>query len=571
MRWWLRWHWLLPRAAFFVVALLGVSYLLGVAARSAAMRWGEQIFGSPVNVGHAKVPVGCGHVELSGVTIGDRSQPGAVRLTADFCELDVAWRQLLSGQLIVDRGRVCGLRFAGASERRDGTEPALKKSPEPMFADNLDDAASTWLASLDERFESGIVQQFESMKCTHRLRCQWETELASLDKRATALKDRAEALQQATDAAAANQLRHASVVQDMPNQMAALRQDFEAIGREFEALPQRFENERRAIVGARRHDEAVLRKRLKVEPISPEALTAYFLREQVASSVAELVDLVRGMRVFTEPKRNSPKSPAVVIRSLEFRGIHPLLNQDVEVVGLLTGFTTQPGANVEPMRLRMKTLGAIPLQIRATLHGTGRRAAHDEFYVDCREAPLPEVTLGRSDELQLKLTPSVGSLTVSLRIDGNQLTGDVQLVQQQLRITPITGGKLSDVPLATPLRAALGEVNSLATHFTLGGTVDEPQCALWSNLGPAAAEAMERALKRGGEEHAAVVLAESRRHVDERLAAVERQISDEQQRFAVATNNLPQWLDAIARQQTRRERLSVERLGRQLPNNSLFR
>jgi hypothetical protein len=138
-------------------------------------------------------------------------------------------------------------------------------------------------------------------------------------------------------------------------------------------------------------------------------------------------------------------------------------------------------------------------------------------------------------------------------------------------MTSRTGGELSDVPLAKPLQAALSDVNSVATHVTLQGTVDEPVCTLWSNLGPAVAEAMERALDRGRDEYAVAVLAESRRQVDERLAALERQVAEQQQKFAIAMGNLPQRLDTLAREQTRRERISVERLGRVLPDNSLFR
>jgi hypothetical protein len=84
------------------------------------------------------------------------------------------------------------------------------------------------------------------------------------------------------------------------------------------------------------------------------------------------------------------------------------------------------------------------------------------------------------------------------------------------------------------------------------------------------AEAMNGALRRSSEEHVAQILAESRRLVDERLAALERELAEQQETFAKETASIPQRLDTLARQQTRRERLSVERLGGRLPNNSLF-
>jgi hypothetical protein len=94
---------------------------------------------------------------------------------------------------------------------------------------------------------------------------------------------------------------------------------------------------------------------------------------------------------------------------------------------------------------------------------------------------------------------------------------------------------------------------------------------LWSNLGPAVVEALDRSMQHAAEENVRSILAEARRQVDERLADLERQVSEHQAIFASKTKTLPQRIDAIAQHQTRQERISVEQLGRRLPNNSLFR
>ena len=39
------WQWTLPRMALVGFVVMGVSYLLGLGARSAAVRTGEQLFG----------------------------------------------------------------------------------------------------------------------------------------------------------------------------------------------------------------------------------------------------------------------------------------------------------------------------------------------------------------------------------------------------------------------------------------------------------------------------------------------------------------------------------------------
>jgi hypothetical protein len=136
---------------------------------------------------------------------------------------------------------------------------------------------------------------------------------------------------------------------------------------------------------------------------------------------------------------------------------------------------------------------------------------------------------------------------------------------------PELGGELCDVPLAAPLDATLGQVNSIATRISIGGTLERPTCTLWSNLGPAVAEAFERSLRSAGDEHAHTQLAEARRRVDERLAVLERRASDEQATIAAQLAGVTTLLNSMAAQQSPRKRISVEQLGRRLPASSLFR
>jgi hypothetical protein len=157
----------------------------------------------------------------------------------------------------------------------------------------------------------------------------------------------------------------------------------------------------------------------------------------------------------------------------------------------------------------------------------------------------------------------------SVRVEGELLTGNIQIVQDQVRMTAGFGGQLCDLPLTAPLQSTLGQVNSVATRLTLHGTIERPTCTLWSNLGTTVAEALNRALRHTGDEHAKVVLAEARRRVDERLTALERQVADDQERFAAQLASVTGQLDAIAQQKSQRERISVEHVGRRSPGNTL--
>ena len=169
------------------------------------------------------------------------------------------------------------------------------------------------------------------------------------------------------------------------------------------------------------------------------------------------------------------------------------------------------------------------------------------------------------------MAPSVATLSVSIAVDGEKLAGDIQLVQQNVRITPELAGDFADLPICGPLEETLGRIDSLATRISLGGTLPEPTCTLWSNLGPAVDEAMQRALEKAGSQLARATLAEAGKQVDEQLTTVEQQMNEHQTRWATHVADVRTQLQAVAASEGPHDRLSTERLGRRLPSGSLFK
>jgi uncharacterized protein (TIGR03545 family) len=316
-----------------------------------------------------------------------------------------------------------------------------------------------------------------------------------------------------------------------------------------------------------------------------DSLTVYLLRTQLAESLDELIGWLRGTRQILSAEATGPSrqqrgedvlfagcrpAPNFLIRALHLNGTARVGTQSAKVSGLLTDVTNMPSRHVAPTRLRLTSAGSLPLKLQVTIDRTGI-VARDEVLMDCHRVALREFSLGGPGELKLKLGPSTGSLSISVAVEGDKLSGDIQLVQRQVRITPVLQGALADIPLVAPLQATLGKLNSVATRVSLHGTLDDPSCTLWSNLGPAVAEAMARAVRRAGEERVRAVLADTRRAVDERLTDLERQFAEQRTSFAAELAGVGTQLDTIARRQTSRERISADQLGRRLPENSLFR
>jgi hypothetical protein len=149
--------------------------------------------------------------------------------------------------------------------------------------------------------------------------------------------------------------------------------------------------------------------------------------------------------------------------------------------------------------------------------------------------------------------------------------GEIQLVQNRVQPAPILYGNLSTVPLAAALNQTLQKANGLSLRIALSGTLAEPKCTLWSNLGPAMAEAMELALRRAADDRSQQLLARAQRQVDEQLAALERTATQQHAQMIAQMTGATANLERIALERSARPRLSHEQLGRRLPSNSLFR
>jgi hypothetical protein len=252
------------------------------------------------------------------------------------------------------------------------------------------------------------------------------------------------------------------------------------------------------------------------------------------------------------------------------QGAGRIANQPVELKGTLTDFVTEPALHNEPMRLRINTTGSMPVELQATIDRT-HSVARDALLMDCHGVLLPRLALGRADQIEMTIAPSLASLSVSVAVDGEKLSGDIQVVQKNVRIVPSTGGDFAEVPITGPLEETLGRIDSLATRISLGGTLHDPTCTLWSNLGPAVAEAMQRAIQRAGGQHTRALLVDAGKQGDERLTVVERQMTEQQTKWATRITDVREQLQTVAATEAPRDRISPDRLGRRLPNNSLFR
>jgi uncharacterized protein (TIGR03545 family) len=542
------------------------------------------MLGANVEVGNARVSIIDRKVILSDFRVEDPRHAGGDLFDADRCELEFETQPLLHKQAVFTRGRLSGINFSAFDNQQSKLTDANGESSSSIgwLGNGSGVIASKWLAHVAERFKQMSPTQFESVQRTEAFCAKWAAQSAELEARGEELNQRLAELKQAVDAVQANPLRGDKTLDNLPKAISELQDEFAALSTELERLPDQLESERRAIVASRRQDEVLVRQRIALAPAETEALSGYLLQAQAAKPLNELIDCFRWLRAATPSNEvgktrgedlvfaASQRSPNLIVRALDLRGAARIAGQPVEFRGTISGLSTEPALMAEPVRLRLEATGSMPLQVQAIIdrsHGIRR----DSLLVDCRGILLPKVELGAPAELAISMEPSVGCLSMSIAADGDRITGDIQMVQKNVRLKPTLAGSLDGVPIASALEETLCQIDSLATRISLGGTVARPTCTLWSNLGPATAEAIERAFDRATTQHGRELVATAGKQVDERLTGVESQMAEQQSRWTARISDVCAELRSIAANERSADRLSPERLGRRVPNGSLFR
>lgn len=582
------WQLWLPWLMFAAVMLLSVQYVLGLVTRSKVIDSGAAMFGGRVDVGHARVSIVDRHIALHDVCVADPRRPFNNLVEGDRCEFDVAAGPLLHKRTVIERGSVTGLRFATPRDESGTSSKSRSAVAAPSIQwwnDTTNQQPTEWLELLIRRFDPRLVNQFEAIKQTSALDDRVPREAAALDKRVRELARRAEELQSKVNRALANPLRNAEFLQAIAQEVPALQKEFADAAAEMERLPDSIDADRRAIVAARRNDEAWLRDQLQFPPLEAEALTAYLLQKQVTAPVDEVIDLLRVIRQIVPAKTaaSSPagqrgedilfagceRAPQLLVRKLVLAGMATIGSRRVELRGTLSDYAFPPALHDQPLRVKLTSLGSVPFELQATVDRLGA-TAHDELAIDCQGIVLPRTELGESEHLRLELAPSSGALSIRLKLDGDALSGEIELVQKQVQITPSIGRDLSTVPITAALDDALGNVDALATRITISGTLAQPRCRLTSDLGPVVAEGMDRALWRATELHVRRMMSNAERQVDQRFTELERQVAEIQAELRPQLAQAAGQVSDIAARRTPPQRITTERVGRRLPANSLF-
>jgi uncharacterized protein (TIGR03545 family) len=259
MKRWLQWQFVVPRFLALVVVLLSVQYVLGVVARSIAIQAGEAATDAGFTVGHARVSLVNQRVVFDGLRVANEREPSEDVLEADRCELKFATGPALHKQIVVESGRLSGVRINGLTDAAgDSTSVADSTPSAEWFKKDADLAARKWLERLNGQFTLDAVKNFGSVTRTETFCANWSKCSAKLESNLRDLDSRAAELQKAIELAEANPLRNEKLLEELRKKAVALQKEFADFSADVDKLPDVMEKERRAIVAARRNDGAAV-------------------------------------------------------------------------------------------------------------------------------------------------------------------------------------------------------------------------------------------------------------------------------------------------------------------------
>ncbi|MGD9635067.1 MAG: TIGR03545 family protein [Pirellulales bacterium] len=582
------WRHVLPWTLGFLGLFAVAHFVLAWAIQREVVDAGQRRVGSRVEIGDTRVTLVGSRASLSDIRVANPLAPMRNLIEADQCFVQLDSAALLRKQAVVRYGVVSGIRF-GTTRDTSGELPNVDLIGESNDDDWLDESsakqAQEWLDRLHQRFDRSLVDQLESIRLADELLARWPDQSAALESRIAELRNRTSEFHTQVRDAQENPLRHVEFLKHLPREISRIREQVASLSGIITELPSLAEEDRKAIVAARAHDEKLLHEELQFESIDPNVLSAYLLQKQLNGPLADVVGWLRVIRriVPAEPKTVSQRrhrgreiiftgchrQPDLLIQQLQLAGSANFAGAPLDFTGTLVDVTDEPARHDRPIRLRLKTQGSMPLEIAATIDRT-QKVARDQLCIDCGSLKLPTLSLGGSKKFRLSLSPTTATLKVRITLDGDQLSGSVELSQRQVQITPTVGRQLARHHFDAELAAALAKIDTATTRISLGGTLDGPTCDVHSNLGPAVAAAFERALAAAAANYTQQLLAESHSRVDERLALLDQQIADAQTALEPQLADTVDNLDQLAKK-TNGERLSVDQLGRRLPDDSLFR
>jgi uncharacterized protein (TIGR03545 family) len=338
-----------------------------------------------------------------------------------------------------------------------------------------------------------------------------------------------------------NPLRHGDFLTRLPREVASLREQLHNLQTQLAALPNELKHDKQAVELAKQHDQQRIAQFARLDEIDPQTLTEYLLGDQVTQTVKETVGWMRFARRMVPPSANKVDTNRLANRgtNVVFHGAKPLPNvwlkhlrlegsarlggQPLELVGSLQDWSTSPLIVNKATTLHLKTKGGLPITFEASFDRLSD-IPRDEMALQAEGIAVAGTHLGDKGPVQLDVSPSTAHVLATFKLEGDALTGKLEIRQLGLGVTPdITIAKIGD-SLQSALSRRLAAIHEGTTEVTLTGTLDDPNISIRSSLGSALAQAIAASATEVTNQYARGLVARGQQEVDARVAQLDGEL-----------------------------------------------
>jgi uncharacterized protein (TIGR03545 family) len=539
-----RWQYWAPRIVVVTAVVLTVKYGLDPFLRWAMITAGEAAIGAKVEVAEVTTSLRGGEITITGIAAANPRKPMRNLLEAEQLRLEVDAAQLLRNRVVVRDGLIGGLQFDSERTTSGALEAAAEVDAGPSALDPIISAAQgkalAWFDDLSGRVEQDLMASLATPKVIDELEKRWPAQYEALKARAEGLRVKSKEIEATFREVKKNPLRNLPQLEQLQQELAKTQAELKSTLAEIKGLPEQAKADRKTIDAARKQDEQFFREHLKLANIDAGELNQYLLGETAGGYLSQTTYWIDQAQKFIPKKKMAPpsrsrgtnvlfaarKQPKFLVERVKLAGEARVSGQPLTFAGELVDAASEPELHDRPLRMTLVGAGAIAGNVVVELDRRGD-VPHDSLTIDVPKLLLADRTLGKADKLAVKVTPGEASIKADIHIDGDQLTGVIEIHQSSTLAadTPM----LRDDRLAAVLQESLSGVDKLAATMHLSGTLKKPDLKIESNLGPQLAAGVNGAVRKYLTERKDRLVAKVQGQVDEQVAKLKTRRKEAQQ------------------------------------------
>lgn len=592
----MRWGYLVPRVV--IIAAVWCFFVFGF---DPLLRWGtaesgQQLTGAKIDVAALRTKFFPPSVGIGRVQLASPSEPMTNLVEFNTFRFRMDGEALAHRKLVIDEGTLTGLKFgtarteSGALPNMPVPEPDLEEETGPGMFDGLSDKAkqlgNDWLDELMSRAETAAdPNQFESVRLANGMYKDWKARFDSYEDRIKFLEMRVKQLEQTIKNAKGSTIERLQEYDKARREVNDLLTEADRIRRELPTLGQQANDDYRAIDVARQNDLNELRRKLDAFKLDAQTISDALIGPEMRERMATTIEWVQWFRMKMAAVKDQPEPerlrgtnidfsypnqlPLFLVRKLKLTGEADIGGELVPFKGLVNDITSDPVLYGKPIVVQLYGKKSAVIQVKAVIDHTVATPVYDVAIA----YSLPERTemqLGKQSKVMVNLAANKTDWQAQLRLQGDQIAGDVQLQQ-----SPVSFGvdvqKEMRPEITRMLEHSLSQIHNLAATVHVSGPYKRPKLKVESNLGQQLSVGMSDVLSQELEAKRLELANEVDALTREKMASFSTMVNDEFKQVTADLNLSEQHAQGLIQRLADNSGLNIEKLGLGEKSNELIK